>query len=151
MNLKIIKIIALSLTISTSTFAQTVNLQKGLVAYFPFNRNANDESGNGNNGTVYGASLTADRNGKTNSAYSFNGNSSYIKIPHKNIYNSANLTISCWLFNRSDNISDGRGIIYKSKNTGKAEREFGLEYYSRGDKKYIILETDNNSAVKPDI
>jgi hypothetical protein len=30
----------------------------GLVAYYPFNGNANDESGNGNNGVVYGATLT---------------------------------------------------------------------------------------------
>ena len=32
-------------------------LKDGLVAYYPFSGNANDESGNGNNGTVFGASL----------------------------------------------------------------------------------------------
>jgi hypothetical protein len=31
-----------------------VNLQQGLVAYYPFNGNANDESGNGFHGTLYG-------------------------------------------------------------------------------------------------
>ena len=51
----------------------------GLVGWWPFNGNANDESGNGNNGTVNGASLTTDRNGSLNSAYSFNGVSS-IKV-----------------------------------------------------------------------
>ena len=40
-----------------------INLDSGLVAYYPFNGNANDESGNGNNGTVNGATLTADRFG----------------------------------------------------------------------------------------
>ena len=40
------------LTIGLSSFAQTVDLQKGLVAFYPFNGNANDESGNGNHGTV---------------------------------------------------------------------------------------------------
>ncbi len=35
----------------------------GLVGWWPFNGNANDESGNGNNGTVNGASLTSDRFG----------------------------------------------------------------------------------------
>ncbi len=45
----------------------------GLVGYWPFNGNANDESGNGNHGTVNGATLTADRNGNANSAYSFDG------------------------------------------------------------------------------
>jgi len=48
-------------------------LKDGLVAYYPFNGNANDESGNGNNGTVYGATLTTDRFGNTNKAYSFDG------------------------------------------------------------------------------
>ena len=49
------------------------DLKDGLVAYYPFNGNANDESGNGNNGTVNGATLTTDRFGNTNKAYSFNG------------------------------------------------------------------------------
>ena len=45
----------------------------GLVGYWPFNSNANDESGNGNNGTVNGATFTNDINGNSNSAYSFDG------------------------------------------------------------------------------
>ena len=44
-----------------STLAHTkvafADLKDGLVAYYPFNSNANDESGNGNNGTVNGANL----------------------------------------------------------------------------------------------
>ncbi|MBN1184131.1 MAG: hypothetical protein JXB49_17700, partial [Bacteroidales bacterium] len=46
---------------------------EGLVAYFPFNGNANDETVNGNHGTVSGALLTSDRFGNPNSAYSFDG------------------------------------------------------------------------------
>ena len=45
-----------------------------LVGYWGFNGNANDESGNGNDGTVNGATLTTDRFGNTNSAYDFDGN-----------------------------------------------------------------------------
>jgi len=37
--------------------------------YYPFNGNVNDESGNGNNGTISGAVLTEDRFGNPNSAY----------------------------------------------------------------------------------
>ena len=55
-------------------------LDDGLVAYYPFNGNANDESGNGNNGTVDGATLTTDRNGNADSAYDFDG-SSLIRVP----------------------------------------------------------------------
>jgi Tol biopolymer transport system component len=40
----------------------------GLIAFYPFNGNANDESGNGNDGTVNGATLTTDRFGNENSA-----------------------------------------------------------------------------------
>ena len=50
----------------------------GLVAHYPFNGNANDESGNGNDGTVVGATLTTDRFGSPNSAYSFDGVDDYI-------------------------------------------------------------------------
>ena len=41
----------------------------GLVAYYPFNGNANDASGNGNHGTVNGATLANDQNGNENKAY----------------------------------------------------------------------------------
>jgi len=54
------------------------DLNDGLVAYYPFNGNANDESGNGNNGTVTGATLTTDRFGNPDSAYHFTGGSDKI-------------------------------------------------------------------------
>ncbi len=49
-------------------------IANGLVAYYPFNGNANDESGNGRNGKVSGVSTAMDRFGKPNSAYNFSGN-----------------------------------------------------------------------------
>ncbi len=60
------------------------NLQNGLVSYWPFCGNANDASGNGNNGNVNGATLTTDRFGNANSAYSFNGTTSYIDVQSGN-------------------------------------------------------------------
>ena len=51
----------------------TAGLTDGLVAYYPINGNANDESGNENHGTVHGATLVEDRFGNANSAYSFDG------------------------------------------------------------------------------
>jgi hypothetical protein len=50
----------------------------GLVAYYPFNGNANDESGNLNHGVVFGAARTTDRFGNPNSAYIFDGEDDYI-------------------------------------------------------------------------
>jgi len=54
----------------------------GLVGWWPFNGNANDESGNSNNGTVNGATLTTDRSGNANKAYSFNGIDNFINVPN---------------------------------------------------------------------
>lgn len=51
-----------------------------LVAHLPLNNNANDVTGNGHNGVVFGASLTTDRFGNSNSAYRFNGSSDYIDL-----------------------------------------------------------------------
>jgi len=53
----------------------------GLDAWYSFNGNANDESANGNNGILYGATLTSDRFGNPNGAYSFNGLGNYIQLP----------------------------------------------------------------------
>lgn len=56
------------------------SLDVGLVGYFPFNGDATDESGSGNDGTVSGATLTTDRNGNSNSAFRFDGIDDYISI-----------------------------------------------------------------------
>ena len=52
----------------------------GLVAYYPFNGNANDESGNGNDGVNTGAVLTIDRHGNSDSAFYFSGSSCSTRI-----------------------------------------------------------------------
>ena len=68
------------LTLSATTFAQIPSYvpSNGLVGWWPFNSNANDESGNGNNGTVNGATLTTDRFGVADKAYSFDGVNDYV-------------------------------------------------------------------------
>ena len=56
------------------------DLRTGLVAYYPFNGNANDASGNGHDGTNNGAVLMTDRFGTPNAAYYFAGNGERISI-----------------------------------------------------------------------
>ena len=75
-------------------------LSDGLMAYYAFNGNANDESGNGNNGTVNGATLTTDRLGNANNAYSFDGEDDYIKVPNSPSIDVAGNTISitAWVY-----------------------------------------------------
>ena len=73
-------------------------LNNNLIAYYPFNGNANDESGNGNNGLVNGASLTTDRFGNTDNAYLFNGTSDYIQVQDSDELDlTASFCISTWV------------------------------------------------------
>ena len=59
-----------------------VNLNQGLVSYYPFTGNPNEVTGNGLNGiTQNGAQLTSDRFGNPNSAYYFDGVDDFIQIP----------------------------------------------------------------------
>ncbi len=69
----------------------------GLVAYYPFNGNANDESGNGNHGRVASAVLTPDRFGNPNRAYSFDG-ASCINFDSSETLNqlTENITLCLW-------------------------------------------------------
>ena len=72
-------------------------ITNGLVAYYPFNGNANDESGFGRNGTVFGATLATDRFGKPGSAFAFANLPSYIEVTNSlHPQGEVTLTYSCW-------------------------------------------------------
>ncbi len=90
--MKKITLLAFMLLFSALSFAQ-VNLTNGLIAYYPFNGNANDASGNANNGTVNGATLGTDRFGNANSSYEFSGNTITAAVMHKI---EEDFTISLW-------------------------------------------------------
>ena len=69
--------------ISRVVYSWLLSEKEGLVAYYPFNGNANDESGNGYDGdtTGHAPTLTTDRFGNENSAFHFDGINDYIEIP----------------------------------------------------------------------
>ncbi len=74
------------------------DLNDGLIAYYPLDGNANDESGNGQNGVVYGATLTADRFGNPNSAYYFGDTNDIIVVPANPILEpESEITLSAWI------------------------------------------------------
>jgi hypothetical protein len=113
-----------TLGLTAATMAQVPNYvpTSGLVGWWPFNGNANDESGNGNNGTVNGAILTGDRFGNSNSAYSFGGTSDFIngQLISPLVTTGSGITISTWLnipivasapqFNLANNNGSGYGL-----------------------------------------
>jgi Concanavalin A-like lectin/glucanases superfamily/Secretion system C-terminal sorting domain len=82
--------------------------KEGLIGYWPFNGNANDESGNGNHGKVNGASLTKGRNGKDNQAYAFDGVDDFIQTNNDSI-SSDGYAISAWF--KTTNNAEGQGLV----------------------------------------
>jgi hypothetical protein len=110
-------------TTSISCQVPTGTLADGMVAYYPFCGNANDGSTNANNGTVNGATLTADRYGNLNSAYSFNGSSNFIQVPNStSLQNINEITISAWIDINAWYQSGGNGyfpILHKSDQQGQ--------------------------------
>lgn len=145
----------------------TGSLANGLVGYWPFCGNANDESGNFNNGNVNGATLTADRFGNTNNAYNFNGSTNYIEVQNSNsLSNISEITISAWVYVDSWFQSGGDGyfpILHKSNLQGQygkyaltlkslggishlntQENGFGYNNWTLGEWKHVVMIFSNN-------
>ncbi|MDC0460226.1 T9SS type B sorting domain-containing protein [Crocinitomicaceae bacterium] len=125
--------LVLDVTPANSCTPLPLDLQDGLVGYYPFCGNANDESGNGNDGTVNGASLTTDRFGNSNSAYDFDGDdviqlpsinlssfsfNAWVKVEQSSI-GTASRTIVAKHYNAlNGNFSNSSYVFYSSYNPG---------------------------------
>lgn len=96
-------IFTISLALAAQTQAQSF-LTNGLVAYYPFNGNANDASGNGHNGTNINTTLAPDRFGVPNACYSFNGTNSHVDIGSSIALGNPHdaMTISVWFLARTN-------------------------------------------------
>ncbi len=111
----------------------TDNLSQGLIINLPFNGNANDVSGNNNNGTVSGATLTTDRKGNANSAYQFGGyyNQASVTVPNStSLTLSTSFSISVWLKVNSLIGTGGGGITNPAD--GNSTPSF-LGVFAKGD------------------
>jgi hypothetical protein len=97
--------------ISLQAFAQVPSYvpTNGLVGYWPFSGNANDASGNGNNGTVNGATLTSDRTGQLNAAYLFNSNSISFSNSNFAAFGINSFTSSIWV--KFTALSDAKSFV----------------------------------------
>ncbi|MBQ0016626.1 MAG: hypothetical protein KBT04_06545, partial [Bacteroidales bacterium] len=113
--MRLFALFVLFLLSAACVVSQTVPTN-GLVAYYPFSGNANDQSGNGNHGvleSVVGGSLpslTTDRFGNAASAYKFGGfnNPNWIRVANNSALRfSSAKSISFWmLINTNEGASD---------------------------------------------
>lgn len=111
----------------------------GLVAYYPFNGNANDESGNGNDGTNYGASFAVDRFGNPDNASSFDGEDDYIVM--NSFLNPGSKSVSFWI----NPVNITNGFIIDSR-----ENEYGQLgiYLDNGEIKFCHYPGTNAEVIK---
>ena len=106
---------------------------EGLVGWWPFNGNANDESGTGNDGTVNGATLTEDREGNPNAAYSFDGVDDYIEIvnnPDFSFLLNSSYSINLWFnLNSMNNLNS---FIGQGDGDAQHQNRFWRTYINQG-------------------
>lgn len=99
------------------------NIYKGLVGSWNFNGNAMDDTVYSDNATENGAVLTADRKGRANSAYSFDG-TKHMTIPDSSILDSTTGTWAIWV-KTSAPTSGGNSYVVMSK-TSSASSNSGI-------------------------
>ena len=90
----------LSITMALAVHAQAQTfLTNGFVAYYPFNGNVNDASGNGNNGTIEnGLTFVTNRFSEPSSAALFSG-SNYVSVPNSpTLSMTTAVSVSAWIF-----------------------------------------------------
>jgi hypothetical protein len=97
---------------------QVSDTQKGLIAYLKMDGNAKDSTPYGNNGTVYGATLTTDRKGQSDKSYSFDGADDYMKIQHDSSQSITEISVVAWVKSTKNNASFQQGIVAKANLSG---------------------------------
>jgi len=99
-----------------------INSKDDLIAYYLFDGNALDQSGNQNNGICNFVEFIEDRNGNISSAISFNGHNSSVSIPPNGLLNlTDNFSIVFWIKFYSSN--NNHHIIVKGDNS---TREYSI-------------------------
>jgi hypothetical protein len=117
--------------------------QDGLVAYYPFSGDAGDSSGNGNHGTVDGATPTTDRFGNANSAYLFFGKTDHVATNiSTDDYNDV-FSISVWM--KSSDYHNAGQEIYLANNYDGAGKGWNL-YFDNDESDYLYFLGDDQAS-----
>jgi hypothetical protein len=130
-KIKLLSILAICLTANTSTAQCKPSI------FLPFNGNAQDASGNGQDGVVVGATLTADRNGKTNNAYYFDGLNDHIVVPDDTANDlGKSWTIMAWIKPDAGygSFKDNHvSVVEKWGNAGSGLAAYGMGIHANGE------------------
>ncbi|MBT4691813.1 MAG: hypothetical protein HOB73_00530, partial [Planctomycetaceae bacterium] len=116
------------------------NLEQGLVAYYPFNGNAQDESGNGHHGEIKNVVLTRDRHGGEEKAFYFAGRGQHISLPP--FQYGSRFSVSIW----ANSFTESDIQLYLSKKPGDALDSVQFYNDQRGDNhayKAMVFSSDN--------
>jgi len=151
-NFKILMFLLTALLISFISTAQA-DLNDGLMGYYPFNGNANDESGNNQNGIVKGATLQTDVfDNYESKSYYFDGKNDYIEIADNNILGITNsMTICAWAKSQFiiDKYDTSQSKLSFSFST-VAQNKIAFGIYSNMSNYYHIQTTYSNSELEND-
>jgi len=140
-NLIMCTVLMALLTTSTGL----ADLSDDLAAYYSFDGDASDSSGNANHGVVYGAQLTVDRFGRADHAYLFDGQTDRIEAPHSaSLDLTGPITLSAWIKSeetywqsyviaKRTSYSPAVGYqLYAKNNKGGAVLTYGSQAYGGG-------------------
>jgi hypothetical protein len=124
-----------AVTLSGTGMNAQVNLASNLKLCMPFSGNALDMSGNGNNGTVSNATLTADRFNSANKAYLFGAANSHIDVGNLSKYaTNDEITISMW----GKSNSTTSNCLFEIINDTPHDRCLGCAQYANGGNTMMI-------------
>ncbi len=125
------------------SFSVNVETSDSLVAFYPFNGNASDESGNMHDGNVGGAVLCDDRFGKENSAFIVNSDN-IITIPSVNDFTMiGDFSINMWAAIRdSEGLEENALLSIGIKGVDK-----GLHLIFHSECDMVLFDADNNFGI----
>ena len=124
--------------------SDTVSIAAGnLIAFYPFSGNVADSSGNGNDGSVNGATLTTDRFGNSDAAYSFDGVDDNLQFPAIFSNNLSSGAIGIW--SKFDAELDDYNILAKGSDNLR------LQYSDIVDDIYFAVESFNGNKDYSDL
>lgn len=114
---------SLSDELIVTILGEPADIDLGLIAYYPFDGDADDASGNGNHGIIHNSTLSTGINENVNSAYRFNSADDKILIENIVLGEDQPFSISAWIYSYSSakyngHIFDGNGVYFYTRPNG---------------------------------